>query len=705
MKLLHRFQKAAALPFVLLLVALNMIVLVALMIYATTELQASRNSGQTEIARALAQSGIDLAAGLVAANSTNNGFVTYQRVTNVGGSWRLETKIANASTNAGSPFIPSAADSAVLHSGFAAGTSGVDLNFAVAGDSSAGFIAPRTNPSGWTNVSGDMFRMNWIYIYRGPASDPTNLVGRIAYWVDDESSKLNVNYSGNTNAYSGGGWTDFSIRRTNLPNTNIGNFEGRKWPVFMDLGGVAGISRAEAISILTFRGDPTVGKTTNFPSVLAMRVAANTIVPTLAQQASLGFTATVYSKEAERTYATGQKRYDLLNIYPSAPQATTIPAIKSAITSNYPQFDDKYDLIGFASGLYTSVQSPTNLTDLGTNSFNTRGLPLVNEVTIKASIGRTNGTNIVGVTYGVELITLSALKALNTAVSSTWAYYLNQPTNFRAEIELPAGTSFGTAVPTNAATLSGTTNNWFAYSGFAGPSNAAFSNALAVLSVTNSVTNVPAPQWTFPSNVVVSVYYKNTRYQSLSFAPNAPAAINFSPAANQTNIVYHMVAQPQSTNGYRGDPRFSKFSASAVSAPATANETNGLASLGALNPNWKVADYPSDANSPDLTPPDIFFSTGDRGLPQYTVDKLDGFGLSLSGVGWIGEVPITTKSGDKLAWSTPRMWGSGRPSVNGTNYPPDWLLFDCFHLAAFNQEPESPGSTNKVFNSYGKISR
>ena len=77
MKLLARFQKAAALPFVLLLVALNMIVLVALMIYATTELQASRNSGQTEVARALAQSGIDLAAGLISANSTNNGFVTY----------------------------------------------------------------------------------------------------------------------------------------------------------------------------------------------------------------------------------------------------------------------------------------------------------------------------------------------------------------------------------------------------------------------------------------------------------------------------------------------------------------------------------------------------------------------------------------------------------------------------------------------------
>ncbi len=95
MKSLCQNQKGAALPFVLLIVALNVTVIVAMLIYATTELQASKNAAQSEGARSLAQSGLDLAAGLIAANSTNNGFVSYQRVTNVGGDWRLETKIAN----------------------------------------------------------------------------------------------------------------------------------------------------------------------------------------------------------------------------------------------------------------------------------------------------------------------------------------------------------------------------------------------------------------------------------------------------------------------------------------------------------------------------------------------------------------------------------------------------------------------------------
>ena len=65
MKTIRKFQKAAALPFVLLLVALNVTVIVALLIYATTELQASRNSVQAEAARSMAQSGIDLAASLI----------------------------------------------------------------------------------------------------------------------------------------------------------------------------------------------------------------------------------------------------------------------------------------------------------------------------------------------------------------------------------------------------------------------------------------------------------------------------------------------------------------------------------------------------------------------------------------------------------------------------------------------------------------
>jgi hypothetical protein len=741
MKLLARFRKAAALPFVLLLVALNVIVVVALLVYATTELQASRNSGQAEVARALAQSGIDLAASLIAANSTNNGFVTYQRVTNVGGAYRLETKIANvvATNNA---WQKAAANPAVLHSGFAAGTNGVDLNFAVGTNNDAGFIAPRITNSGWANLSTNMFRMNWVYIYKGDPADPKNLVGRVAYWVDDESSKLSLNYSGNPSAYSSNWigstlWENFTIRRSNGAESR--NLDPTIWPIFLDLGGISGINSNQSISILRFRGDPLYGaNTTNFPSVLAVRLADNSVLSSLSQQAGFGFTATVYSKEAERSYATGKKRYDLVNVRdgivspPPPSEATVISDIKSAITNTYEKFNDKYDLDGFASALYASVQSPgiTPARIYGTNQLYTRALPLVNEVEIKASIENNNSTNTVNVVYAVEMIMLSVIKSGN-GHWTTWYGPIVDSSKYRVDLELPGETSFGGIPATNIVSLNGPTNasKWFSpYTNRSGPTYSAtnsLTNALTTLSVTNS-SNVPTPNWVYPTNnITVRVYYNNTNYNSFSFAPASPSSpypTNFAPSINQTNVVYHLVAQPQSSQGYRGDARFSRFVSSNIKDPSTL-QFNKQASLGFLNTNivstndvcgsidvsWQIDGYSSVTNAtncPDLTPAEVFFHNDDRGIPQSTGDKYDGFSYTgLAGVGWLGEVPITTKPGQVpvLAWSTPRFWGEGRPQVNGHDYPPDWHIMDGFHLAAFKEQPEFPGSTNLAFYSYGRI--
>ena len=726
MKLLARFRKAAALPFVLLLVALNVIVVVALMVYATTELQASRNSGQAEVARAIAQSGIDIAAGLIAANSTNNGFVSYQRVTNVGGDWRLETKIANVvATNSTNPWQKAATNPSVLHSGFAAGTDGVDLNFPVGGNTTAGFIAPRINSVRWTHLSTNMFRMNWIYVYKGSTNDSKNLIGRVAYWVDDESSKLSLNYSGNADAYKvstgfSDQWENFSIRRT---NAYLRNFDSANWPTFIDLGGVAGISPAEAISILQFRGDPLAGaiQTTNFPSVLAVRIATNTAVASLPQQSELGFTATVYSVEDERSYATGKKRYDLLNILPDAPEGSTISNIKDAITNNYPKFAEKYDLDGYVSAVYSSVQYPGYFSEtnsnyqpsrrFGTNKMYTRGLPLANEVSIKATIQNTNGTNNIDVEYAIELILLSQSSApANTNdyannLKYNLANSIIYPGKFAVHITVPSGTSFGSPVP-GVVTLTGPTNapnsdrsisNWFGGAPVAeGPTNADFTSALTTLKTNIPFTNVAAPNWAFPStNIVVSVDFNNVNYQSFSFVPAfAPPTTNFAPGGNQTVVVYHLVAQPQGSGGYRGDPRFSVFTNTVFPNPwnSTNAQNNPQYSLGHLNTNsadagtnWQIEKYTNAANEPDLVPPDLFFNRSDRGIPQWANNKMWGFGPSLSGVGWLGEVPVTTQTGDILAWSTPRFWGRGRPVINGTNYPPagfswiasTWLLSTC----------------------------
>ncbi|MEI6035822.1 MAG: hypothetical protein WCS65_16270 [Verrucomicrobiae bacterium] len=797
MKRSQRFENAAALPFVLLLVALNVIVVVALLVYATTELQASRNSGQTEMARGFAQSGIDLAAGLVAANSTNNGFVTYQRVvSNVAGDTnpRLETKIANvAPPDPAKPWARSAVNPAVLHSGFASGTSGVDLNFAVKNDPTAGFIAPRTNLAGWTNLSSNMFRMDWIYIYRNGSINP---VGRVAYWTDDESSKLSLNHSGNKDAYdaawkvatsSSQDWSTFSISRSNK-SLWYPNFPAANSSAWIQLGGIAGISANEAIRILQFRGDALMSTntnanaTTNFPSVLAVRIATNTVAATLARQAELGFTATVYSTEPERSYATGRQRYDLLEVLPEPDSAatrtnyrkSTISNIKSAITNNYPQFLNKYDIDEYALALYSAVQYPgyfdfSTLTDIplnqptrnfstnsaNTNRFYTRGLPLLNELSIKAVVTKTNDTNNnITVTYDAELIALSQTEGppnfmgqYENNLRRYWENSIGLPDLFAIDLTFPANTSFGTPLTNNVVRITFPTNNpppagaitnrvknwngtgtgtsiplvvpmstnksipgWFGGATIIkGPTNASFSNALTIISSTNIATNLATTSWFFPATIGVSVLFNGTPYQSFSMVPEiVPAATNYSPDTNSPQTIpYHLVAQPRGDNGYRGDPRFSEFVNSVVPNSWTTNNTqaNTQASLTpALNhPSWGVDDYGTDPNEPDLMPSSLAFEMNERGLILYNQDKRFGFGPTIQGVGSIGLVPVTTRTGRALAWSTPRFWGAGRPTVNGGQYPPDWLLMDCFHLSVFDKQPQSAGSTNMVFNSFGKI--
>jgi len=743
MKLLTRFRKAAALPFVLLLVALNVVVVVALLVYATTELQASRNSGQAEVARALAQSGIDIAAGLIAANSTDNGFVSYQRiVTNVSGDTnpRLETKIANvAAGNSAMPWNKSITNPAVLHSGFASGTGGVDLNFGVGTNTDAGFIAPRTNLSGWTNLSTNMFRMEWIYVYKGDSSKPENLVGRVAYWVDDESSKLNVNYSGHIMTYATGEsksdtgkWTDFQIKRPDLPGMPMEkNFEGRKWPLYMELGGVANLTTNNAYNIISQRGTPKSNDFIPYPSVLAVRLGTvnkpgGPAVTTLSQQSALGFTATVYTKENERTYATGKKRHDLLRMYSGAPISETISNFQTEITANYPEFNEKYDLAGYAAATYSLVQQPgyttTNKSPLagttyGTSKIYSQGLPLVNEVSILASVGKNNGTNVVDISSTIELIILGQSAIYNNGIGEqdTWGAAITNKSAYVAEVNfLPTNTAFG--LPLTNVTLNGAASiNWFKPNrpggsdyGPVGPIgtnsiNTAFSGSISSISSNLTLTNSNSLTWVFPTNVTVSVKHNNLPYQTLVFVAPLPTNSIPSPVSGTTNVVYHLVAQPDGDiNSYRGDPRFGILSASTVSDPVT-SATNPQASIGSLNfSSWNIDKYDNATNQPDLAPAAIFFAQ-DYGIPQYVIDKLRGFGASLAGVGFLGEVPVTTKSGPALAWSTPRLWGDGRPIVNGTNYPPDWLLLDCFHMAAWPSEAEPSGTTNMVFSSYGRV--
>lgn len=724
----HRhLQKAAALPFVLLIVALNVTVVVALLIYATTELQASRNSVQAEAARTMAQSGIDLAASLIAANSTNNGFVTYQRVTNVGGAWRLETKIANvAAPDPTKPWIRVATNPAALHSGFSTGTNGVDLNFAVAGDASAGFIAPRTNLGGWQNLSPDMFRMNWIYVYKGPAHDPKNLVGRFAYWVDDESTKLNINYSGTTNAYDANYRNNQTVRFYFATNRPAGGaeFNGRIWPIDMELGGIAGLSTRNAFDVINFRGFPTNTAFQPFPSVLALRLGTidqpgGIAVTNLYQQSELAFTATASSAEDERSYATGRKRFDLLEIRGGA-DTNAVGTFVEAITADNPAFAAKYNLPAYAWAAYSLTQLPgansnTNSIEHPATTFGdndqpiyVRGLPVLNEVAMKVVGRNTGGTNTVEVSTRAELLLLSQIKPLPVKPKASWYSTVTNAGKFQVLMEFKETPSspatfnpqiFGSVIERRELAGSGNSTVWFQNylnngGTNMGPSTTNFSGALAVLSSTNTYTNTSSGNSTLPAEAILTLLYDGKPYQTVNLRNLTTNSIS-PPAPNQTNI-YHLVASPESGGGYRGDPRFGVFS-NQVAAVENSDVSGISESMGLLGPGWKVDDV-LEQNKPDLAGTKPAFAE-DKGLPNYNTSVSGGTGFSavFSGNGWIGEVPVTTASGQPLAWSTPRLWGDGRTLINGLEYPPDWLLLDSVHMDPFKADPSG------TFRSRGRV--
>lgn len=719
-------RRGAALPFALLLVALNVILIVALATYATNELQASRNAVHGESARAIAQAGLEMAAGMIAAGSTNNAFVSYQTVTNVGGAWRLETRIANVvATDSQRPWQRAAVAPVILHSGFASGTNGVDLNFGVRGDPQAGFIAPRVNGNGWTNLSGDMFRMEWILIYRGPTNDPRNLVGRFAFWADDESTKLNLNYSGSTNVYNAAfnnsQALNISLRgpRPGLAAgaSTLGDFNGRTWPLDIELGGIAGLSRTNVVDLLRWRGVPGDADFRPYPSVLGARLGTvgapgGLAVTNLSQQSALSFTATTYSREEERTFQTGRRRYDLMNLYSGSPLGT-IASFRSALATEFPWFESKYDLDAFASAAYSAVQLPgasTNISQpdhpaatFGSSRLYTRGLPVVNEINLRVLAGEGGGTNIVTVSAYVELVQLGDARNLSGSPTeeraNSWVPKIAAATNFSARLDLGSAV-LGTNIPSVELRGEGGTN-WFTYAGNRyAPTQTNFTGALALMTTNFVAHRSPAAlgfQW--PARARLQLSYRGRAYQEIEIElPEASGT--FMPAAGQTNVILDLVAEPRLEGGYRGDPRPSQFvtrADSGLGGELEASHLNPRATRLARNLDPGLELYGNDPGAPDLTPPELFIAQ-DYGIPTFLNNMANGFGPRIKGTGWLGELPVATPQGSRyLAWSTPRFWGDGRQTMNGVEYPPDWLMMDAFHLALY------PASASGVFSSHGRL--
>lgn len=814
-----------ALPTTLLLVVFNVTVLIALFVYANNEMKASHNAAGSSASRLMALSGIELAGALIVANSTNNAYVSYQNiVTNAGP--RLETKIANVVP------IPGAVDPSfqrqvttptALHSGFAAPGQGVDLNYATTADPSSGYILPRTNPpnptnpaiSSWRNLHTNMFQMKWVNVYKGPSSHPTNLIGRFAFWVDDESTKLNMNYSGATNNYDPNSFNNSGPIRTSLfgprgpKGANVGlgiEFDGFLWPLYMELGGVAGISRTNAFQIINRRGNPIwrsddSASSTFSPYYSLMESRLGTLPPVpgglavtnISQQSQLGFTATIYSREPEISYATGSPRFDMFTFaqeWANNPTrvAEATNGLISSFNQNYPRFQDKYSLpqfvaaiqsaaTSFNTGSNAAVSFPYTPSGSETKNFNNRALPLINETEIILKTKADGITNTTTLEATVELIFLSKADDYNPEWSGNnylfdemhmiGSRFENGISNYSANIYFTPPLYIGTNAITNLI-LTPDNNNWFTNAkgntNTLKPYDTDLKGLTALLKVTrsfvttNTTTNRQEVNWkagyVFNNNlqnyfftINTSVNYHGKIYQSIEqsilgsdqeYSNNLQHTNTNSSGPNE--IVFWWTSLPKGDQGVRGDPRMGIHSTKFIYSGG--NETLGkyiypydtnraltnifpdaelasfrkrtdkleliweanpnneiIASIGKVNPTnfWRPGDFENEMLSPDITPPYTLFES-DRGF-NYS------YGNFFHSSGVLGEIPITTfKSGQHLAWSTPRFWGDGRTNMGGTTYPPDWLMLDCVHTAMFPPNTNKPFATYATnFVSYGRL--
>ena len=200
-----------------LVITLAMLVLVTILVVGTmTTVRLERVSASSNFesrrAKSLAMLGVDNAAALIR-TATENG-------TQAGKFWASQPgKITVFSANG----TEDVASSRFLYS-TNAGNSTVDLNQAgfegvapIASANSLGTNVPPAMPVSWESVLQDP---------SAPASATNRIVGRYAFWVDDESAKLNVNTAdgtakNTTNSFGPGTPTDVSLTALKTGGANI----------------------------------------------------------------------------------------------------------------------------------------------------------------------------------------------------------------------------------------------------------------------------------------------------------------------------------------------------------------------------------------------------------------------------------------------------------------------------------------------------
>lgn len=160
-----------------------------------------------------------------------------------------------------------------------------------------------------TGNSAATMKIGWKNILRDPSQPPSEgnpIVGRVAYWVDDESCKVNINTADGSRKYSNGRYGTFP---TCSPAT--GYSFGFGTPSEISLAGLPGLTQADATVI----ADTAWDEEFNSISELARaKDSGGTPVVTLAEVDALRFDITHYNSSPDLNFM-GEPRLALLSLF------------------------------------------------------------------------------------------------------------------------------------------------------------------------------------------------------------------------------------------------------------------------------------------------------------------------------------------------------------------------------------------------------
>lgn len=530
---------------------------------------------------------------------------------------------------------------------------------------------PTTANSNNMNEAGTMFSNSFIANVRVPWAYFTNSlvansaqsnrsVIRISYWIEDDSTKINVNYAGNVNG-PGGTYSrsnDFSVAG-------------------MSLEGIPGIATADSASLVNDRA--ANGLYESLPSI--MQVSGIGWGDAYYHNTAAGYPGavlfgTIGSGEIERQ-TNGRLRVNINDIATNINPNTAVADLYAVINARYPTFATKYTSPGLSqicANIVDYIDTNNVPTDADTSDFSGAGYfgselaPHLNEarfeveapITLRSGATAASGTNVVGITNRYHLEFFNPFQTNVTVPSATVFVVSNTPPVFVTWTEPAGGTTNTTANATTNILLGGFTVPAYGY---------AVANVIVETMTVSIPTNIAAnviscaiPTATTTTNIVRPAGGSPTRLDYALIQYPAAAAANFiqKPGGTAvpwggTNNVHASVASP-------GDPRFNH------------RAINWSTNVGNLYPSLTFGSS-NQTYRPDLP---LKYSDSNQ-VAHIIVDN--GFPFRNGPMRSIGEIG---NIGTISNWSTMMMYGDGRPNFVGAG-PADYELLDLFTVNPTNQ--------------------